>query len=265
MILIVVSLIILLPIIWMILVSFQETYSVFVLQSWIPSSLKNYVDALTMQKGIFIRWMFNSAFVSGITVIITLVISTLGGYGFARLNFRGRDILFTLYLSTIMIPFATTMIPLLYLCKQFGLVNTYAGLILPACSNIIPTFWIRQYVKSLPIELEDAARVDGCSEIQVFTHVVFPLLKPSMGVIALYTLWNQWNALLWPVVIVQDMNMYTANLGLTLVTSEEHAQMATNWGLSMALALLTCLPLLIMFILFQKTFVKGLVMGALKA
>jgi len=99
----------------------------------------------------------------------------------------------------------------------------------------------------------------------VFTHVVFPLLKPSMGVIALYTLWNQWNTLLWPVVIVQDMNMYTANLGLALVTSEEYSQMATNWGLSMAMALLTCLPLLIMFILFQKTFVKGLIMGALKA
>jgi len=246
----------------MVLVSFQESYTMYFLETVIPKSLRNYVEAFTIYGGMFPRWMLNSTITSLATAAIVIATSTLAGYGFARLNFRLRDTLFTLYLSTVMVPFAVTLIPLLFFFRQLGLVNTYVGLILPFTANIVPTFWIRQYVKGLPREIEDAARIDGCSEVQVFTKVVFPLLKPAIGVVALYTIWNQWNALLWPLVVVQDMSMYTATQALGLI--QGGTQMATNWGLLMALALLTGIPLFAIFLAFQKMFIKGLVLGALK-
>jgi multiple sugar transport system permease protein len=255
-------LLVVVPFVWMLLVSFQEKYTMYYLESFIPSTIKNYIEAFTIYDGSLLRWMLNSAIVSLFTAGIVIITSMLGGYGFARINFKMRESLFTLYLSTIMIPFATTLIPLLIFFKTLGLTNTYLGLILPFCANIVPTFWIRQYVKNLPKELEDAARIDGCSDFQVFTKIVLHLLKPAIGVVALYTIWNQWNALLWPLVVVQDMSMYTATQALALL--QGGTQMATNWGLIMAIAFITGLPMFIMFLAFQKMFIKGMVLGALK-
>lgn len=266
---------ILIPFLWMLSTSVTPALDVF---SWppklIPSQLKfsNYVEAVKVTD--FFRYFLNSLFVTSTTTIIAVFINSLAGYSLAKLRFPGRKIIFLFILGTIMIPPQVTMIPVFIMFRNFpllggnnilgqggtGLIDTYAALILPGLASTFGVYLMREFFKSIPSELIDAARVDGASEFRIYWNVVLPLAKPALATVTLYTFTFVWNEFLWPLILTSSADMRTVQLGL----SAYKGQYFTDWHLLMAATTISSLPVLLVYFIGQKQFIKGIAMTGIK-
>ncbi len=249
------------PFIFMLLISFQHTFFVSGNPArWIPKNptLDTYMAVL--QTPNFVRWLINSLLVASCVTIIVLLIQSMAGYVFAKKKFPGRDLIFIVILSGIMIPRAVTIIPVFFIAKHLKILNTYPGLILPPLAVPLGVFLMRQYMRTLPSELLDASRIDGCSEFRTYWRIVLPLSKPGLAVLGIYTFMEQWRDFLWPLIATQKDYMKTLPVGLSVF----HTEFRTDYGIQMAAVLLSVLPFMIVFLYFQRYFIKGMTVGALK-
>lgn len=250
-----------LPFGYVISTSFKSTMALFSYPpDWLPSdpTFDNYRNLLNRYP--FWRWLANSFVVAASVTAIKLVIDSMAGHAFAKMSFPGKNALFMIVLMSLMVPFASLLIPLFIVVRELGLLNTYWGLILPGLASPIGIFMMRQFIESLPSDLENAARLDGCSEFQIYRKVILPLIKPGLVVLGVFTFMTQWTSYLWPLVVVTKPEMATLTVGARSLTST----FTQDWGLNSAAAVLSMLPMILVFIFLQRYFIAGSIAGALK-
>ena len=216
----------------------------------------NFLDAWVYLP--FGRFFLNSALVAGAVTVIVLTVSSLAAYAFARLRFVGRDTLFLTYLSTLMIPQAVLVIPLFLLISTLDWVNTFQALILPVAFSSFGTFMLRQFFKTIPRELEEAALCDGASRLRILVSIILPMSLPVLGLLALFTFTAQWNSFLWPLIIVNGTEHATIPLGLTMFQTQQ----GTQWNYLMAGAAISMIPGLCLTILLQRYIFSGIAMNS---
>jgi len=207
------------------------------------------------------RWMFNSCLVAGGTTLLTLLFASMSGYAFGKKQFLGKRVLFVILLSTMMMPQQVILIPLFLQMKRLGLMNSYPGMILPLVAWPFGMFLIRQFMPSIPNELIDAARIDGATEIGIYSRIILPLSKPALGALGIFTFMQAWNDYLWQLIIINDSRMLTLPVAISTVTRAENF---ANLGLMMTGATFAFVPMFVIFMIFQDYFVKGLTVGAVK-
>lgn len=257
------AIIMILPFFWMISSSFMTSQEILARPVvWFPSKLR--LDAYrALPEAIPLGRMYlNSVIVTTLTALGILLSSSLAGYGFAKFQFPGRDMLFLLVLATMMIPFFVVMIPVFYLISRFHWINSYQGLIVPNIVTGFGIFLMRQYMLSLPDEVLDAARVDGASEFQIYWRIVIPLSTPVIGALGILAVVYQWNNFLWPLIVARDANMWTIPVGL--VSLQSYASNADVINMQMAGAALAIVPVIIVFLLLQRFFVSGIALTGMK-
>jgi multiple sugar transport system permease protein len=250
------------PFIFMLATSFRETSQLFIAPAdLIPAkpTLANYWRVIT--DTLMLRWLGNSLFVAGVTAAAKVVIDSMAGYAFARLEFRFKNIIFMAMIGAMMVPVAVTMVPRFLFLREVGLLNTRWGLILPYLSYPLGIFLMRQAMSAVPIELEDAARLDGCTIVGIYWRIVLPLVLPSLAVVAITTFMSQWVDLLWPVVSITSESLRTVTVGIASMRPE---QARAEWGLIMAANVIAFLPIVVLFIFLQRYFMAGLTSGSLK-
>lgn len=213
--------------------------------------------------GIIGFWFFNSLFLALVNTGFNLFFDSLAGYTFAKLKFPGRNFLFWMILSTMMIPGQVTLVPLFIMMTNLKLFDTYLAIILPSIAGVFGIFLMKQYIQSLPTDLEEAGRIDGCSEFGVFWRVILPLTKPALAVLGIFVFVGNWNNFLWPLIVLKSEKKYTLQVGLAIM-QQLGEQGAVDYGIRMAGAVVAALPIVILFLFAQKYFVKGLTIGALK-
>jgi multiple sugar transport system permease protein len=250
-----------LPLIWMVLSSFMSNAQINQFPpTIIPDSLHTVGWDTVLNDASFPRWFANSTVVAGVTVVSNLVFCSLAGYAFARLRFRGSTVLFLLILMTLVIPFQLTMIPTFIVMEKLNLVDTLGALIVPALATPLGVFLMRQFFMNLPREVEEAARIDGCSRLGVLLHVALPLARPALATLAALTFLLMWNDLLWPLIAITSDENATLPLGLTSFQGT-HTQ---DFSAVMAGNVITVTPVLIAFLLAQRTFIQSLTSSAVK-
>ena len=230
--------------------------------TWLPKSLTldSYINLFSLDQAPFARWYLNSAIVGVITTLLTLFFAATSGYAFARIPFPGRDIIFLSILGTMMIPGVITIIPIYILLGKLGLINSYPGLILPFMVTAFGIFLMRQFFVAIPLELEEAARVDGANRFRTFWQVVMPLARPALSALTIFTFMGRWNDFLMPLIIVNDKDLYTLPLGM----ASFRGLYKTDWGLLMSGSLLIMVPIVIMYVFFQRYFIEGISYTGLK-
>ncbi len=206
-------------------------------------------------------WFFNTALITLVSTAVHLVFDAMAGYAFAKRKFPGSNLLFAMILAALMIPAQVTLVPLYMMITQWKLVNTFAGVILPGLADVIGIFLLKQYIQTLPGELEEAARMDGASEWTIFTQIIVPLTTPALAVTAIFSFQRYWNSFIWPLIVLQSPDLFTLQVGLSFIHTSEFG---TNYGLLMAGAALAAIPMIIFFFAFQKYFMQGLRIGAIK-
>lgn len=207
-----------------------------------------------------LRWTLNSVIFASLSTILTIGVAALAGYAFAKLKFVGSRYLFWLYIVTLMLPFQVSLIPLYIIMTRLGLTDTYAGLILPAIASPLAVFLMKQVMQTIPTPLLESARLDGCSEFQVWRYIILPLSKPGIAFLGIITFVRQWNNFLWPLVITDSIRMRPLQVGLTLIQEE----LPLSYGLHMAGSTYAAIPMIIVFFIFQRHFLRGITVGAMK-
>jgi len=249
------------PLLWMLSVSFmQPGEAAHFPPPLLPSSpsLDNYHE-LFARAGMG-RYLANSAMIATVATLIALLLNTMAGYAFAKLKFAGRERVFRLLLAALVIPAQVTMMPLFLMLKQMGLVNTYAGAIVPLMASVFGIFLVRQYARSIPDELLEAARIDGASETRIFFQIVLPVLKPILVTLAIFVFLGAWNDFMWPLIVLSDSGHFTLPVALASL-SREHVQ---DNEMMMAGSVVTVLPVLILFLALQRYYLQGLLVGSVK-
>jgi multiple sugar transport system permease protein len=255
--------IMMLPFLWMISTSLKSLGEIYTFPPrLIPDQIlwSNYLEA--WQRLPFGRFFVNSVTVSVCVTLGQLFTCSLAGYSFARLRYPGRDVLFMLYLATMMIPFAVVMIPLYVLMRGLHWVDSLAALIVPGFFSAWGTFLMRQFMIGIPRDLEDAGRIDGCSFFRLYWMIILPLSKPVLATLAIFALLGSWNEYLWPLIIINSTDNKTLPLGLAMFQNRQ--PMRTLWNLLMATATFSVLPILVVFVLGQKYYVRGIMTSGLK-
>lgn len=250
------------PLYWMLTTAFKQPTTVMSLPpEWIPTdlTLQNFREAFANSP--VLRWTLNSLIVAGSVTLFQMVFATMAGYGFAKKSFPGRELLFWLYISSMMVPSFAIIIPLFTLMADYGLVDSYLGLIAPGLSAPFGVFLMRQFIQTLPTELIDAARIDGCGELRVFWDIILPLSKPGLAVLGIFVFMGQWSSFLWPMIITNSNDMRTLMVGFALLANRE---MRVNFGAMMAAATYMALPMLVVFFAFQRYFLRGITIGGVK-
>lgn len=261
----------LLPFLWMILASFKTQLGVertnpFPRGVW---HTENYPVVLGLMRNPntnkflpihFDRWYFNSIFVAGWVTLLTCVTSAMAAFAFARLHWKGRDKVFLLYLATMMVPSIVTMIPTYDLMVKLHMVNTYAGLIIPAAFSTFGTFLMRQFMLGIPTSLDEAAYMDGASRSRLFWDIILPLSRPGLITLAVFTFMGNFGSFLWPLILIKSQSLKTLPVGMLFFDSVYDRQ--TN--LMMAATVMNIVPLILVFVLSQKYLVKGIQLGAVK-
>lgn len=206
------------------------------------------------------RYFLNSTLIAGLITLISLLINSMAGYAFAKFDFPGRKPLFRFLLGGLVIPVQIAMLPLFLLLKQVGLINTYWGVIVPSMATIFGIFLIRQYALSIPDDLLDAARMDGATEWKIYWSVVLPLCKPILITLAIFTFMAAWNDFMWPLIVLNDNEMYTLPVALANMVGEY----VQDTELMMAGAVVTVLPVMIVFVALQRYYLEGIMLGSVK-
>lgn len=258
-----ISFICLVPFYWMLRSSLMDMSQIFTIPPvWIPSPVRfsNYKQALTMLP--FAKYFLNTLFIVVFSVLGTVITSSLCAYSFSRINWKGRDAIFAILLTAMMIPFAVTLIPTFIGWQKIGLVNTYAPLIIPAWfgGGVFNVFLLRQFFRTIPKELDEAARIDGANHFTIYSRIIIPLSKPSLIVVGLFSFMGSWNDFLGPLVYLNDSNKFTLSLGLMQFNGMYTAQ----WQYMMAASAVVVLPIVIIFFLGQKYFIEGIAMTGMK-
>lgn len=251
----------LVPFFWMLSTSLKEAGAVFTFPpQWIPKPViwRNYLDAWNAVP--FGRFYLNSIFIAACQTFGVLLTSSMAAYAFARLEFPGRDKLFFLYLATMMLPGAVTMIPTFILLKMVGWIDTYKALIIPGLFTAYGTFLLRQFFMGIPSDLEDAARIDGCSKMGIYRHVIIPLSKPALATLGTMTFIGSWNNFMWPLIVTNSMEKKTLPIGL----ASFQGLYTTDWTLLMAASIIVMVPTLVIFIFNQRFFVEGIKLSGMK-
>ena len=258
-----ISFVCLVPFYWMIRSSLMDMSQIFTMPPiWIPNPIKfsNYKEALTMLP--FGRYFFNTLFVVVFTVLGTVITSSLCAYSFSRIEWKGRDTVFGILLTAMMIPFAVTLIPTFIGWQKLGVVNSYAPLIVPAWfgGGVFNVFLLRQFFRTIPKELDEAARIDGAGHFTIYSKIIMPLSKPSLIVVSLFSFMGSWNDFLGPLVYLNDGDKFTLSLGLMQFQGMYSAQ----WQYMMAAATVVLIPIVIIFFIGQKYFIEGISMSGMK-
>jgi len=251
-----------LPLLWMVSIASKPLSEVFVQPiSLIPRDFQLFQTIVSAVHRLpVLRFYMNSVVIALATTLGQLLFCSLAGFGFSKYKFPGQEILFTIVLSVSMIPFIAIVIPLFLVVRDLGWLNTYVGLIVPTLVSPFGIFLMRQFIRELPNELIDAARIDGSSELGIFFRIVLPLIKPALATLAIVAFLGSWDSFLWPLVIVNRTELYPLTLGLGKFQGEHF----TIWNELMAVAFVSILPSLIVYIALQRYFVKGIVMTGIK-
>ena len=258
------SIVFLAPFLWMISTSLKplrETMSLPL--RWIPSVIQwnNYGDAIQEMR-YFWRYAGNSLFLCVMNVLGTVTSSSLAAYGFSRITWRGRDKVFLLLLATMMIPFPVIMVPIYSLFKHLGWIGTFMPLWVPSFfAGAFNVFLLRQFFLTIPMDLTEAARIDGCNEFEIFWRIILPLSRPALLVVALFQFMFTWNDFLGPLIYLTDQKHFTLALGLQSFQSENGG---TSWNLLMAASTMVMLPVIILFFFTQRLFIQGIAITGLK-
>lgn len=255
------ALIICLPLIWMVTSSLKAPNRLFSVPiDWVPWEFRwqNYVEAWNTAP--FGRYFFNSIYVSGAATLANLFFCSLAGYGFAKYHFPGKNILFLLILATMMIPFHVVIVPMFILMRDLKWLNSYSALIIPGAMSAFGIFLMRQFIMTLPDELFDAARIDGANEFSIYLRLVLPLSKGPLAALAVFIFLDNWNSLLWPLVVTNKDEMRTLAVGLTQFQTVH----GTQYHLMMAASTLVAIPMILVFFLLQRYFIQGIALSGLK-
>jgi ABC-type glycerol-3-phosphate transport system permease component len=254
--------VLMIPLAWMFSTSLKTLGTIFSIPpEWIPSTphWENYQEIFTSVP--FGRYMYNTATITMLDVVGKVLSCSLVAFAFARLHWRGRDVLFLVMLATLMLPHQVTLIPQFVLFKYLGWINTYIPLVLPNfLGGPFLTFLLRQYYMTIPMELDDAARMDGASIFDVYWRIILPLSRPGLAAVAIFMFNSSWNDFLGPLIYLQDRNLYTISLGLRSFQD----QFYTSWHLLMAASLIAMIPVLLIFFFAQKYFIQGVVFTGIK-
>jgi ABC-type glycerol-3-phosphate transport system permease component len=254
---------VMLPFFWMLSTSLKKPGTEFSFPiEWIPSQPRwdNYPKAWTILP--FNLWLVNTVIITGLAIIGHLLSSAIIGYGFARIKFPGRDALFLLVLATMMLPYPSVIIPLFLLFKNLGWIDTILPLAVPTFfgTNAFYIFLLRQFFRTIPLELDDAARVDGCSTFGIFSRIAVPLIKPALGIILVFSFMHHWNDFLGPLIFLSDTDNLTLALGLRFFQGQNRVE----WTLLMAASLLVLSPCIVLFFIAQKYYIQGIVITGVK-
>ncbi len=247
------------PFIWMIATSLKPATEIF-LGKLLPvdPTLENYSKVLT--KVPFARWYLNSIIVASLVTLSVAFFDSLTGFALAKYEFRGKNVIFIFILSTLMVPTEMLIIPWFILSNSLNWVDTYWGLMFPGVMTAFGAFLMKQFMEGVPSELLDAARMDGVSEFGLFWRIALPLVKPALAALCIFTFLGNWNAFLWPVIITERMDMRTVPVGLSFFSGEA----GSAWELIMAGASMATIPVLIVFLFFQRQIIKGIALTGLK-
>ena len=258
-----IALIIILPLLWMLSTSLKPKSEWFLPQVyWIPRTftLDNYENILNNPSLPIVRWFMNSLFVSTVFTVLVLIIDSAAGYAYARMEFPGRRFLFGFLLATLFLPGIMFLVPNFLTVSTLGLLNSYAGVIVPGLAGVFGVFFMRQFFESIPRELEEAAYIDGANRVQTFFYVALPLSKPAMATLGIITFLASWNDFLWPLLILKDRALLTLPPGLRTL----QGAYTSEYGQMMAGAVITSIPVLILYILLQRYIVESVQTAGLK-
>ena len=253
----------LVPFYWMVASSLKSLGEIYQFPpTLLPTTLhfENYILAWRIIP--FATFFRNTAYISLSVMLGQLFTCSLAGYAFARLRFPGRDRIFLLYLSTMMVPFSVVMVPLYILMRNLGWIDSHLALIVPGLVSIFGTFLMRQFFSTIPKELEDAARIDGCSFFRLYWTIMLPIAKPALATLGILTFMNTWNDFLWPLIVISTIPKKTLPLGLLMLLEQQAIK--TPWHMVMAAGTFSILPILVVFTLGQKYYVQGIVTSGLK-
>ncbi|HZO27701.1 MAG TPA: carbohydrate ABC transporter permease [Chloroflexota bacterium] len=223
-------------------------------------AFENFGRAWSFRGSVFTQYAINSVVIAVVSTALGVALNGLAGFAFAKYSFPGRNVLFYIVLTTMMVPFQITMIPTYVTIAKLGLINNYWGVILPGTASAFGIFLIRQFMQSIPDELLDAARIDGASEVNIFLRIVVPLSAPALAVLAIFTFLWRWNDYLLPLLVMNRQQMFTLPIGVTNFIGEYRAE----WSLVMAVSLISILPTVGLFLFFQRYFVRGIAMTGMK-
>jgi ABC-type glycerol-3-phosphate transport system permease component len=255
------SLMMIVPFYWSLSTSLKLEQNVFANPpQWIPNPLTftNYIDVLTRIP--FLRYFANSVFIAVVVTLGHVFFDTLAGYAFGKLRFPFRDQIFFIMLLALMVPFQVNLIPIYKIMATFHWIDTYWALIIPNLTSIFGIFLMRQFMMTIPNELLDAARIDGCSEFGVFRRIALPLALPGIATLVIFTFMGVWNDFLWPRLVLNSDKLLTLPVGLALLQMKN----TSNQAQIMAGTVLTALPMIIVFLFMQRQFIEGMTAGALK-
>jgi len=250
------------PFLWLLTSSLKPSPQLFKIPpQWIPNPFvwSNYPEALTFIP--YFHYLRNTAYICIFNVVATLISCSFIAYGFSRIQWPLREPLFMVLIATMMLPYPVTMIPQFLIFKQLGWVNTFAPLTWPAFTgSAFFIFLLRQFYMGIPMELSDAARIDGCSEYSIYGRIILPLAKPALATVGLFSFLGNWNDFMGPLIYLNDRDKYTIALGLYGFLSTRNSQ----WALLMAAATVTILPVIILFFFTQRTFIQGIALTGIK-
>lgn len=259
------SIIFLFPLAWSIISSLKpENKIVSYPPQWIPNqiTLENY--KLVLEKYPYISWMANSIFLTVTSTLFVLVISSMAAYAFARLEFRCKKIIFTIIISMLLIPIQAYIVPLFLLVSKLNLINTHAAIILVAGANVTSLFILTSFFKSIPKEIEEAARIDGCTDFKIFVSIMLPLSKSALSTVAILTFISNWNNFLWPMISIRSDNLKPLTVGIAQFMGGASSNASFLYGLSLAGACMAIIPSMIVFLSLQKFFVEGIANSGIK-
>jgi multiple sugar transport system permease protein len=259
--LVILAILFILPIYWMLIGSLKP-YSMimkmppdFIL---LNPTISNYIRLFKKTQAL--RWFFNSVIVASSITFLVVMVSSAAGYAYAKKSFRGKHVLFWVLMATMMIPKQVLLVPLFIMVNKMKLFDTYLGLILPLVGWPIGTFLMKQFMVTIPSELLEAAKIDGCPELKIFSRIVLPLAKPGVATLAIFTFMQSWNDYMWQLVMIKTSVIKTLPVGIAGLQEEFSAQ----YGLLMAGACLAACPMIAVFLCFQKYFIKGITLGSVK-
>jgi len=253
------SLVVAFPFFWMVASSLKPLAEIFDVR-FLPTqpTIENYAEVLTRTQ--FPMWFANSLIIAAITTVSVAFFDALVGYALAKLQFPGRGIIFVLILATLMIPTEMLVIPWYIMSSANGWINTYWGIMFPGLITAFGIFLIRQFMSGVPDELLDAGRIDGVGEFGLFWRIALPQVKPAMAALCIFTFLGNWNAFLWPMIVIQTPNMRTLPVGLALFSGEA----GSSWNLIMAGSALAIIPVLLVFLVLQRQIIEGIVLTGLR-
>ncbi len=249
------------PYIYMALSAFKENSEIFgePLTLWPRKPTMENIRAL-LSDFPYARWYLNTAIVALFTTLLTVLLASLAGFAFAKYDFRFKNVLFTLMLATILIPFQVLLVPQFRIIRALNWFNTYQALIVPHAVGAFGIFLMRQYTVGVPNDLLDAGRIDGASEFGIWWRIVLPIVRPGLAVLAILAFTGNWNDFFWPMIVTTETSMFVINLGIAALVGPYDYQ----YGILLSGALLASLPVIIVFFIFQRQFIEGLTAGAVK-